>query len=44
MTPSKIVPIRFQPKLLAAVSREAKKRGMTISAYVKFVLQKELEK
>jgi predicted DNA binding CopG/RHH family protein len=44
MTPSKIVPIRFQPKLLAAVTKEATKRGMTVSAYIKFVLQKELEK
>jgi len=44
MNPSKIVPIRIPPKLLASITREAKKRGMTVSAYVKFVLQKELER
>jgi hypothetical protein len=44
MAESKIVPVRFPEKQLLFLVRESQRRGLTISAYIRFLVEKERER
>ena len=44
MAESKIIPVRYADRQVRFITREAKRLGLSVSAYLRFLIDKERER